>query len=156
MYTCFCKVFLQASKLRKTKQLVFQQLEQFLPDWNSCWADGIFGSNKKKSADRCFRRKLQLHFLGWIIVPVVFGPGSGCNLLLQHLLQVLFVPKKIGPVVVAVPCVLVALVVILVYTRNASTSNKTFRKARSWHHNLPSQHPLFCSGLVMEIPCRGF
>lgn len=127
---------------------------------SSCWIEilveqMVFLEAKNTSADRCFRRKLKLNFLGgssfrgfwsWLWLFLLYSTCCKCCLF----------PKKILPVVVAVPCVLVALVVILVYTRNASTSNKTFRKARSWHHNLPSQHPLFCSGLVMEIPCRGF
>ena len=60
-----------------------------------------------------------------VLVVVVFAVK-------QHLLQVFFCTKNaVLPVVAAVPCVLVALVGIVVYIRNASTSNKTFRKARS-------------------------
>ena len=77
---------------------------------------------------------------------------------LQYLRQVLYI-LGILPVVVAVPCVLVALLVFVVYIRNASTSHKTRPPLQTKHLERPAHDTITCCpqppsflGLVMEIP----
>ena len=72
----FCK-HQSCAKLSNLYNLFSQQLEQFLLDWNSCWADGIFGSKKTHQQTGASEESWSL--ISWVDHrSVVFGPGCGC------------------------------------------------------------------------------